>query len=148
MFVAAAESAVADSHGTVRSIERGPGDEGGRDPGFGRLGVGGRDGRGPAAVDPRGGLCFAAETGSEARICGVPGADHLQGGQGTALGTGEMDDAHATRADPREHAVPADRLRVLGGIGQGRALVRPRTSARRNEAAHCPPARPTVRAVS
>ncbi len=99
--------------GGDRLGERRPGDIAGGDPRDGRLRVGVQDGRGPPGADPPGGGDLAAEPLPELLVQREVRVHDLHGHGPAALGAGQVDPAHAARAEPAEQSVGTDDPRFV-----------------------------------
>ncbi len=93
-------------------LEAGPGHVPGGDPGHGGLGVGVQHGRRPVAADPPGGLHLLAEPLPELLLGGQFLPDQLHGDRAAAVRTGQIDVAHAARAQSSQQPVGPDAPRV------------------------------------
>lgn len=92
--------------------EGGAGDVRGGQPGLGPLGVGVDDRRGEGTGDRTGGVHLGLEAAAEIGVGGQFGTYDLDGHRTATARCGEVDEAHAARAEFPDHPVGAD---VRGG---------------------------------
>ncbi len=98
-------------------FQGGAGHIAGGHPGAVGVGVGVQDRGGVAAADAAGGLDLAAEAGPELPAGDVLLVDDLDGDRTAPRRTGQIDAAHAARAEPAEQRIGPDPVRITGHEG-------------------------------